>query len=48
MQDLKKKFENLDIPLFIKKAIVEVYTFERKEDDAFSKIKMELLAGSRL
>jgi hypothetical protein len=29
MQDLKKKLEKLNIPLFIKNSIVEVYNFER-------------------
>ncbi len=48
MQDLKKKFEKLDIPLFIKKAIVEVYSFKRNTKEANSKITMEVLAGSRL
>jgi hypothetical protein len=27
MQDLKKKYGKLDIPFFIKNAIVEVYSF---------------------
>jgi hypothetical protein len=29
MQDLRKKFRKLEIPIFMKEAIVEVYQFKR-------------------
>ena len=46
MYDLKKKFNKLEIPFYMKNAIVEVFSYKR--NDSNSIIKMEVLSGSRL
>jgi hypothetical protein len=44
MKDTRRKFFKLQIPLYIKNALVEVFTTQRNADS--TQITMEVLSGS--